>query len=372
VIKETLIRITHVAPTLFGDDGLFGGGERYPLELARALARHASCKLIGFGPRAGIHRESSGLELCVLRARLHLRGHPAHPIGWGLSGAVADADVVHVHQLRATPGRMTALVSAARRTPVVATDHGLGGGGWFGLLPKMFDHFLAVSHFSARILDVPADKTTIVYGGADPRRFFPDPTIVRRGLAFVGRITPHKGIDVLLRALPPDVRLTVAGTSGHDTGRHREGYSRLLRDLAGDKDVRFTGRVPERALPDLLRGARAFVLPSVYETCYGDRVEISELLGLSVIEAMASGTPVVCSRIGGLPEVVDDGVTGVLVEPGDVHELADAVRRLVTDPEKAERMGRAGRERALELFTWDHCARRCLEVYSMLAEGGPE
>lgn len=366
------MRVTQVAPTRFGDDGLFGGGERYPLELARALARHVSCKLVCFGSRPEARREPGGLDLVVLRPWLHWRRHPAHPVAPGLVAATDDTDVLHVHQMRAVPGRMTALAAAARGTPVVATDHGLGGSGWIGLLPRMFDHFLAVSRFSAQRLDVPAERTTIVYGGVDPARFYPDPAIVRRGIAFVGRITPHKGIDVLLRALPDSVPVTIAGTEGHDPGHPHRDYPRLLRELARGKDVAFVGRVSDAALPGLLRSVQVVVLPSVYETCYGTRVKISELLGLAAIEAMASGTPVVCSRVGGLSEVVEGGVTGLLVSPGDVDELADAVQTVIGDAAMAERMGRAGRERAVELFTWDRCARRCLSAYSALLGRGPE
>jgi starch synthase len=88
-----------------------------------------------------------------------------------------------------------------------------------------------------------------------------------------------------------------------------------------------------------------------------------ELLGLVLLEAMASGTPVVCSRIGGLPEIVEDGVTGLLVEPGDVGALHDAMDCILRDRTLAERLGRNGRERALERFTWDACAMRCLAAY---------
>jgi glycosyltransferase involved in cell wall biosynthesis len=81
---------------------------------------------------------------------------------------------------------------------------------------------------------------------------------------------------------------------------------------------------------------------------------------------MASGTPVICSRIGGLPEIVADGVTGFLVEPGNVEELQEHISMLLTDNALADRMGRAARESVLERFTWDKCAERCLESYAEL------
>jgi starch synthase len=124
--------------------------------------------------------------------------------------------------------------------------------------------------------------------------------------------------------------------------------------------------VRDDELPRLYRQAAVFALPSVHRTCYGHEIAVSELLGLAVLEAMASGTPVVCSRVGGVPEIVEDGVTGFLVEPGDVGELRERLHELLGDRALAARMGAAARERALERFTWAACAERCLEVYGEL------
>jgi glycosyltransferase involved in cell wall biosynthesis len=93
---------------------------------------------------------------------------------------------------------------------------------------------------------------------------------------------------------------------------------------------------------------------------------VTELLGLTVLEAMASETPVVASRTGGLPEVVRDGETGFLVEPGNVEELGDRIDRLLRDPALARRMGRTAREVVLDQFTWDRTAQRCLAAYNEL------
>jgi starch synthase len=113
-----------------------------------------------------------------------------------------------------------------------------------------------------------------------------------------------------------------------------------------------------------------FVLPTVKQDCYGRRFAISELLGLSVLEAMASGTPVIASRLDALPEVVRDGETGFLVTPGDVDELRDRIAQLLGDRALAARMGRNGRELLLARFTWDACAQRCLAAYEELLAPG--
>ena len=363
--------IAHVVPTPFGHSGLFGGGERYPLELARALADHAGCRLITFGPTEAHNRGK--FETVQLRTRLHLRGHPAHPIAPGLLDALRDADIIHTHQMRSTPSRLSALFATALRKPVVTTDHGLGGGGWGGLLPRLFDGFLGVSQHSIDTLRVPSERARVIYGGVDVERFCPGPER-RGGVLYVGRLTPHKGIDRLLQAMPPGVPLTIAGSTGHDRHEPERSYIELLYSLA-TANVRFAGPSSEAELPLLHRRAEVFVLPSVYRTVYGRPVAISELLGLSVLEAMASGTPVIASRIGGIPEVVIDGETGYLVAPGNVDELRASISELVGNRRLARRMGAAGRELVLERFKWEQCALRCLDAYRDLglepAPGAP-
>jgi glycosyltransferase involved in cell wall biosynthesis len=95
-------------------------------------------------------------------------------------------------------------------------------------------------------------------------------------------------------------------------------------------------------------------------------VPVSELLGLTALEAMASGTPVVASRIGGLAEVVVDGETGFLVAPGDLAALHDRLALLLSDPGLAARLGANARDLVVERFTWRACAERCLAAYETL------
>jgi glycosyltransferase involved in cell wall biosynthesis len=303
----------------------------------------------------------------VLRPWLRWRGHPAHPVAPALSGVLAGADVVHAHHLRSAPTRMAALRRRIVGGRLAVTDHGLGGGGWAGLLPRMVDRFLVVSRFSAETLSAPEERTAVIYGGVDPSRYRPQPGESRSGVLFVGRLTPHKGVDRLLRALPERTTLTVVGTGGHDPHPPESGYPALLSGLAAGRRVRFLTRVSDQELAALYRRAAILVLPSVHETCYGRRVAISELLGLVVLEAMASGTPVICSRLGGLPEIVLDAETGFLVEPGDVGELRDRLALLLTDRSLARRLGDNARERVLERFTWRHCAHRCLAAYTEMS-----
>lgn len=269
--------------------------------------------------------------------------------------------------MRATPSRFAAVLALLRAQSAVVTDHGLQGDSWGGLLPRLFRAFLCVSAYSARELRAPAARTRVIYGGADPARFSPDPSIGRQGVLFVGRLTPHKGVDRLLSALPARASLTIVGSTGHDPRWPERDYPLLLRSLAEGRSVRFVESADEALLPSLYRAARVFVLPSVDRTCYGRAVRVSELLGLALIEAMTSGTPVIASRVGGVPEVVVDGETGILVPPGDVSALHDALASLLDDDALAARLGANARALVLERFTWSQVAERCLAAYAELA-----
>ena len=352
-----------MAPTVFGPDGLYGGGERYPLELARALAAEVDCELVTFGPRPGRWREPAGLRVRVLRPLGRLRGHPAQPVTPLLPPALAGAQIVHAHQFRSVPSRLAAVTARARGAATAVTDHGLLGRTWGGLVHRLFDRYLTVSRFSAEVLGAPPARTEVIYGGADPRRFAPQPGGDRDGVLFVGRLTPHKGVDRLIRALPARAGLRIAGSGGHDPRPPERDYPDLLRRLAEGRDVRFLGPASEEDLPGLYRRAAVLAMPSVDRTCYGRPVPVSELLGLTALEAMASGTPVVASRIGGLAEVVVDGETGFLVEPGDLAALHDRLALLVSDRRLAARLGANARDLVVRRFTWRACAERCLAAY---------
>lgn len=355
-----------MAPSVFGPDGLYGGGERYPLELARALADQVDCELVTFGPRPATWRADGGLRVRVLRPVTWLRGHPAQPVAPLLPAALTRAQVVHAHHFRSVPTRMSAVTARVLGAGTAVTDHGLLGRTWGGLVHRLFDRFLAVSRCSAELLGAPPARTQVIYGGADTRRFTPVPGADRDGVLFVGRLTPHKGIDRLIRALPAGAGLRIAGSAGHDPRPPERDYPALLHRLAQDHDVTFLGPVPDADLPGLYRRAAVLALPSVDRTCYGRHVPVSELLGLVALEAMASGTPVVASRIGGLAEVVVDGETGFLVPPGDTEALAEGLARLLSDRRLAARLGANARDLVVQRFTWRACAERCLAAYETL------
>ncbi len=181
-------------------------------------------------------------------------------------------------------------------------------------------------------------------------------------VAFVGRITRQKGVPHLLAAVhrfDPEVQLVLCA-GAPDTPEIGAEVKTAVDDLSAERDGVFWVRdfLPVHEIREILSAATAFVCPSVYEP-----------LGIVNLEAMACGTAVVASDVGGIPEVVDDGVTGTLVHynaadtAGFEAGLADAVNTLVADPQTADRYGAAGRQRCIDQFSWARIAEQTLEVY---------
>jgi len=181
-------------------------------------------------------------------------------------------------------------------------------------------------------------------------------------VAFVGRITRQKGVPHLIAAahhFDPEVQVVLCA-GAPDTPEIAAEVSAAVADLAAARSGIFWVQefLPIGKIREILSAATAFICPSVYEP-----------LGIVNLEAMACGTAVIASDVGGIPEVVDDGVTGTLVhyeaaDPRDFEvRLAAAVNALVADPDKARRYGVAGRQRCIEEFSWAHIAEQTLEIY---------
>ncbi|MGW0993303.1 glycogen synthase [Streptomyces sp. NPDC002523] len=211
-------------------------------------------------------------------------------------------------------------------------------------------------------------RVHVVHNGIDTTLYRPDhgtDVLVRHGVdpgrpyvLFVGRITRQKGVPHLLRAVrdiasDTQVVLCAGAPDTPEIEREfRELYEELSRVRAGVTWI--PQMLPRAEVVQLLTHAAVFVCPSVYEP-----------LGIVNLEAMACGTPVVASRVGGIPEVVEDGRTGLLVDVDDDFEtnLARALDALLADQERARGMGEAGRRRAVGEFGWDAVARRTAGLY---------
>ena len=160
---------------------------------------------------------------------------------------------------------------------------------------------------------------------------------------------------VVRQHLLPDRRLGQSGRDRRRVERQRE-LARLAAELGIASDVTFLGWVPNVDLPQYYRAAAVSVIPS-----------LEEGFGIPAAEAMGCEVAVVASDAGGLPEVVENGVTGIVVPRGDAKALAQAIGSLLADPQRRRVMGQAGRERALRLFDWDRSAQQFEDIYREVA-----
>jgi len=280
------------------------------------------------------------------------------------------AQVIHTHLSTAS-----LLGSAAARMagiPSLATVHGLNTRTWYNLARGI----IAVSNAVKQHLvnqGLPGDRITVIHNGVDLRAFsraVGGAELVKRWgvpeggrvLVTVGRLAPAKGHRDLLQALATlvadprwrHVRLLIVG-AGALLSELREEANRLG---LGERAV-FAGF--QRDVLPFLQAADAFVLPSTQEG-----------LSLSALEAMAMSKPVVACRVGGTPEVVVDGETGLLVSPGRPAELAAALERLLSHPEEAKAMGAAGQRRVREAFDLEQMVTKIEQAYrGLIAQAGP-
>jgi phosphatidylinositol alpha-mannosyltransferase len=286
-----------------------------------------------------------------------------------------DYDVVHVHEPLSPTLPLLAIERARPRTLVVGTFHASASRGvayraarrWLRPYSERIDVRIAVSQaarrFAARYFD---DPYVVVPNGVDPERFHPrGPALEPRDtgrptLLFVARFYPRKGFRVLLRALPriaasvPGAELAVVG------GGPLEGWYRLLA-ARSPLPVHFLGELAPERMPDAYRSADVFIAPSTGQ----------ESFGIVHLEAMASGVPIVASDIEGYRETLNAGHEALLFPNRDSDALADAVIRVLNQPEVAVSMSRAGRAKARR-YAWSDIARRLEALYLEKLEVGGE
>jgi alpha-maltose-1-phosphate synthase len=355
-------RVLHLVPALFGSSGVIGGAERYALELARHMAAHVPTRLVTFGTEAG-ERAVDRLSVRVLTGGWAVRGQDANRWSPAMLREILSADIVHCHQQHVLMSSTAAAMCRATGRRVFVTD--LGGGGWdisaYVSTDGWYHGHLHISEYSREVFGHRnAPGARVILGGVDTAKFSPAPDVTRDGgVLFVGRLLPHKGIANLIEALPPDLSLDIIGP------RNDTAYLARLRTLANGKRVRFRHDCTDEMLVDAYRRARCVVLPSLYRTPEGE-TNVPELLGQTLLEAMACGTPVVCTRVASMPEIVEDGRNGFVVEADDREALGDRLRWLASHPDETARMGEVGRQVVLERFQWNHVVDRCLDAYRSL------
>ncbi|MFZ2178761.1 MAG: glycosyltransferase [Rhodococcus sp. (in: high G+C Gram-positive bacteria)] len=295
-------------------------------------------------------------------------------------------DIVHAHYWMS--GIAAQLAARTLGIPVIQTFHALGvveqrfqkpkpvrapdrvhleqliARGATRVVATCNDEVFELSH-----LGLPRSRTSVVPSGVDVTEFTPDGAVDEKGkrhrLVMVGKLSPTEGFDTAIEALRhfPDTELVIAGgPAADDLDAHPEAVRlhALAKDARVRSRVRLVGRVSRKNMPSLLRSADAVVCTPWFEP-----------FGMVPLEAMACGTPVVASAVGGMRDTVVDGITGRLISPRNPERLTEALKQIFDDDALRAGFGMAGCDRARARYSWDRVAMDTLRAYGRCVSGPP-
>jgi glycosyltransferase involved in cell wall biosynthesis len=372
-VKRTVAFVTAYYPPHMG------GVENYVARVAGALAQAEDLEPVVITTRDSGWRTTvdveGGVKVVRLRAWLKVSNSPISPL-WPVQVRrwlrKTGATVVNAHA--PVPGLADIAVAVSGRRRTVLTYHagtmrkGVPGTAIADRVIARYEKHVLPRLFKAVDVPVPVGPSSLaaavpgavlITPGVDIERFTPGPPASARprDIVYVGRMdktSAWKGVDVLLRAFAllddlPEVRLRLVGS-----GDALPGYLELARELGVADRVEAVGALGGNALVEAMQQAAVMVLASTTD---------AECAGTVLMEGMACATPIVASDVGSLAYVVRDGVAGTIVEPSNPEALAKACRTVLGDGELADRMGRAGRERAVGEFAWPLLIERYISLF---------
>ena len=346
----------------------WGGQENRTLNEAVGLTQRGARVLIAAQPESGLARRAAqqGIPVHLVSMRSNFDLKAIAQLRRLMRNAAVD--IVNTHSGRDNTLAGVAAKTMRQRPAIVRTRHlalPITSRFSYTLIP---DRIVTVSHYVAGYLisaGVPQNKIEAISSGVDLARFDPEhtPTSLRTELGIaddtpligtVAILRLKKGHQILLKAIPtvlarfPDAHFVFAGD-----GPQRANIEKAITEMGLRPQVSLLGLRPDVQV--VLRALDVFVLPT-----------FEEALGTSFVEAMAMRVPVIGSRVGGVPEVVRDQVTGLLVNPQDAADLAHAILALLSDPARARAMGQVGRKLVEQEFTNDIMCDRMLQLYTAL------
>jgi glycosyltransferase involved in cell wall biosynthesis len=360
------------AVVYYADSALVGGAEQSLLNLLQGIDRRY------WRPQLICHPElAQGRFLAALRALdvpVSVVPRPSGPGSLAVLGRFAATlkrmapDLFHANLPSPLSGAHGLAAACLAGVPCLATEQlsaPITLSRWAlqqRILAYRVDRYIAVSHelalFLQRTLRFPADRIRVVHNGIllAPYEHQVQHTAGNTFIVLtVARLDAQKGHRYLLEAAAqlPGVSFVMAGA-----GPEEESLQRQAAEFGVADRVSFLGHRDD--VPVLLAGCDLFVLPSLFEG-----------LPLAILEAMAAGKPVISSAVGGAPEVIVEGETGLLVPPADAATLAAGIRSLAADPNRRRRMGAAGRARVREMFSAETMVRKTVAVYNELLRASP-
>jgi len=324
------LRIAHLSPAYFSPDSYVGGGERYVDYITQSLqtVEGFDQAIFTIGPDDQLFLRN-GIPIRVLKNESSQPGM-TNALSTFLWRELSGFDLVHIHQCLTLFGAYSTAVVRSLKIPTVGTD--LGGGEDQQMLRgrgvELLDGVVSISQYAHNLLgSYFKGPHEIIIGPVDTDRF--SSTSVNairnpREILCVSRILPHKGIDRVIAALPASLSLTIVGRVYHQS------YYELLCKMAEGKNVRFILEANDDTLVDIYNRSGVFVQASTARDVFGNNIAKPELMGLTTLEAMSCGLPVLVSDAGSLPELVTDARFGrVFFSHDDLvmlfQEIADGV-----------------------------------------------
>ena len=359
------MNVVHISPTYFADSSLIGGGERYVTELAKCMARYTDTTLVSFSTQR-MSQVLENLRIELYPARKFVKGNKLNPLSFSYLQQIFRADVVHLHHVHTLISDISCLVSVGIGKPAYVTDY--GGGADFVLNHKLpilhlYKKSPVYSNFMrSHLPQVLQEKTVLIKGGIDIDKFCPGPNIQNdKKILYVGRILPHKGINYLIEAFRRlnrnDYQLRIIGRV-----YHQEFYT-YLREISDGLSVKFIHDADDSQLLHEYRTATVNVLPSVHEDFYGNYTPIPELMGFTLLEAQACGTPVICTDAGAMSEFLINGKTGIVTQQNSSESIANALKQICELTKDEYNRWQDNCRSWVQDLSWEKVVQEHLELY---------
>ncbi|WGV24081.1 glycosyltransferase family 4 protein [Halotia branconii] len=359
------MKVVHITPTYFDNSSIIGGGERYPTELASWMAKFVDTTLVSFSSvRKTDQLDNLKIEIYPVKHLIH--GNKINPLNFQYLSSILNADVVHIHHIYTLVSDLGCLIAFLLGKLVFVTDY--GGGGSLVLnqkLPifKCYRNAIAYSRFGLDFIPPELQKKAVlIKGGIDTDKFCPDISLAKENkILYVGRILPHKGINYLIDAFRilnrPDYKLKIVGRV------YNEEFYSYLKQLAEGLTVEFVHNADDNQLLHEYRTSQVTILPSVHTDCYGKYSPVPELMGFTLLESQACGTPAICTDAGAMHEFVDDGNSGFVVKQNSGEAIAAALRKLL----ELSKSDRSALQQYccnwIKCLSWSTVVQKHLEVY---------
>ena len=365
---QRLLRVAHLAPTYFAPESVIGGGERYMLYVAQALEAATPHPRTKFSQAIfSIGSESCRFFEGNIPVLLFLNDNPSKNTMSATSGCLWTVlnsfDIVHVHQSLSIFGLYASVLTKSLRRKLVLTDTGGGNSAIMqsGRGLELADGVISISRYAHTLI---ASKFTgpheILLGPVDTDLFCPKPNLSfdRTSAICVSRVMPHKGIDRIIAALPQGMRLRVVGRVYHQP------YYEMLIEMSKGKNVEFIHDADDHTLVRLYRDFGIFLQGSTTKDYYGNIEQKPELLGLTTLEAMSCGLPIIVSNVGSLPELVPDETFGRTF--ADHQDLVDQLENYMSGAWPPARARETARRHALLYHSFPVIGRRLGDFYTRL------